>query len=70
MKSFSLSFENVPFEILYELEEGEPATFDHPGSPPQAWVSVICIKGSEVNLIDVLSPDVIESIEEELAKEL
>ncbi len=70
MKNFIVSFDNVPFEGLYELDEGEPATLDHPGSPPQAWLSVICVHGSKINLIDVLSPDVIEAIEEDLAKDI
>lgn len=67
--SFEREFDNVNFYGTFEYIKGEKPTMEHPGSSTQVFLNEIMVKGSKVNLIDVIKLDIIEAIEEDIARD-
>ena len=73
--SIQLEYENgIVFDVAGEFEPGEPMTWEgfhwEPGHNSRVDIKSVCLVGTKTDLIDVLSIDVLEWIEDQIDQQM
>jgi hypothetical protein len=63
-----VELQGIHFEVEYHSFAGAPATSDTPEDPPEFWLT--SVKIDDYELINLLTDETIDALEEKTAKQL